>query len=248
MVSCVSQLVEGVVCHPFSHGEVVLVPFEEGMGEHDDTLRELLEVQLQPEVDGENALTPPLDRWFSESKDTELVEELEAVSSEQGMLGALIATGALARHEQTFHSFDERQSFLENLRLGILPDEDPQRRWARTLTSEQARVLREFTCLQASLLEDELAIMNRRAADALRTTWWKSICEQRDDLESLRALVAVCDGGEDAETSATIAALDEQAVSILNAEHGPGEFTPSVRLERATIQDPMAWWVARVLI
>lgn len=214
------------------------------MGEYEDRLENLLEVQLEPELEqpDESALAPPIEQWLSRSQDTELVEELAALLTGH-MLAALIATGALARHEQIFHTSQQRQSFLENLRSGVLPEEDAQRRWARTLSPEQSQVLLEFTRLQASLLDDELSAMRDRR---VRTSWWKSICEQRDDLESLRALVAVCPGGEDEATSGLIEALDDRAVAILSMKDGPAEFHPCVRLERATIQDPLVWWVARV--
>lgn len=185
-------------------------------------------------------ILPPVDDWFNESDDHDLVEELAGVITTLGELGVWIATGALARHERTLHTKNERDDFLTQISKGILPPEDPQRAWVRALPGEHIDALLESALLQVALLMDEVEAM--QPLERVSAPRWVRLCEQRDDLESLLAIIAV--RGEDSALTARVASLDEDAASVLETQDALANLTPCVRLGRALVQYPEAWWVA----
>lgn len=178
-----------------------------------------------------------LEGWLDASPDTHLIEELRELLALHEPLGAWIATGALARHERQAHATD----FLAALSRGELPDTDPQRQWSARLP---ARVVEHLIAL-GEIMRDDIA---RRLEDFTRLTAPQrdgalaTLCQLREDAESLRAIIAAA-GGE-----YTCAALDTRATRMLaRDEYVDVCFFGSLRLMRATISHPEAWWTERAL-
>jgi hypothetical protein len=183
------------------------------------------------------SINPPIRRWLDESVDFDLILELEVLVMQRGLLGSLVATGALARHEQ---SAEARQAFIEGLGQGVLPPEDRQRAWARTLDDAAHEDLIAYALVMCDWLEDELTALERD--DETRVRGWMTLCVLRDDIESLRALVATRSNDNTNLLDDALSRIDARArePSCHVDTIDPGAIC--TRLLRATVQYPDVWW------
>ena len=182
------------------------------------------------------SIRPPIEAWLRESEDMELRAELEELATRSGHLGVLVAAGALSRYERVIHTSAQREAFFLNLTNGTLPEEDRQRRWSRELPPAERDELVSYAFVLCAWLEDELA---RSANSPLHgEILWPGICQLRDDIESLQTLLSV--HREARVLEAKLERLDTIAMRITRGRRVL--LAQTVRLARAAIQYPEAWW------
>lgn len=183
------------------------------------------------------SIRPPIETWLEESADRELGEELRALATRSGHLGALIAAGALSRYERFIYSDQEREAFFLDLANGVLPEEDAQRAWSRELPSAEVEELVAYALVLCAWLEDELerAVRSPIHGEIL----WPGVRQLRDDIESLHALLSVHHVQH--VLRERLEPLDRRARQSFQ-NHRASSAATSVRLMRASIQYPEAWW------
>lgn len=203
----------------------------------------LCHVALRPILKPMDTIAAPIQAWLAESVDTTLVDELSELAQVAGVLGVMIAAGALARF-----GAEPKKTRDELVRMMLageaLPEPAPYV-WARALSEDELAKLESLAMARADLLEEQLERLLED--DNATQANIQAVSQARADLGSVRALLAVANQSKALDASLEV--CDALGVALKDdARFGEVDFFANERMMRELTVSPDAWWTHRALV